>query len=524
MPCLPPALLLLGLAPPALQEPALPPPVPTDATAAAPATAAGEPRVLDVRLADVVAWVEHRGTTLEQARFRTASATAGIRQAQGDFDPVLFGDLTYTFSERPAGGFFSAFGNTTTKTLSATQGLRQLLTTGGTMELRLQEQHSRFSFLPLPQSDTTLTFQFDQPLLRGAWRLVATEALERARLQAHQSDRDLQQARNDRIQDALDAYWELALARADLAVKERSLELARELREMSERRFRLGAIAEVEVIQAEADVTTRADAVLTAANRVRDAEDALKVLVFGLDEAEEWDFGLRPVDPVPEVAAPEVDWRTAFARARRLRPDLQKLRLAAEEAELAWRSARRGLLPKLDFTAQGSYFGQEPQVGDSLSTLFQRDFPGYTLGLVFELPIGNDTARGAERVAHWNHQLALRALKDRERDLAREVRQAVREVAWLAERVAATREAREVAERQLAAEQRRLEEGASTNFQVLQFQTDLAAAESAEVQALMDYAKAVYRLNVVQGLEWDGSLPRRAEEAKPKPPPAASDR
>ena len=83
-------------------------------------------------------------------------------------------------------------------------------------------------------------------------------------------------------------------------------------------------------------------------------------------------------------------------------------------------------------------------------------------------------------------------------------------LSFQAERVAVTRRAREVAGRQLDAEQRRLLEGASTNFQVLQFQTDLSVAASQEVQAQMDYAKAVVKLHTVRGLNWDGSSPALA--------------
>ena len=81
----------------------------------------------------------------------------------------------------------------------------------------------------------------------------------------------------------------------------------------------------------------------------------------------------------------------------------------------------------------------------------------------------------------------------------------MRNVNFLAERVAATAHASKVAERQLEAEQRRLREGASTNFKVLQFQRDFEQALTAEKSARMEYAKAAIKLHTVQGLNWDGS-------------------
>ena len=84
-------------------------------------------------------------------------------------------------------------------------------------------------------------------------------------------------------------------------------------------------------------------------------------------------------------------------------------------------------------------------------------------------------------------QQVLPTLQIMQNQIASEVRDAVRAVNFFSERVAATSKAERVAARQLDAEQRRLREGVSTNFQVLQFQDDLlgqlvANLESGDVE------------------------------------------
>jgi len=481
-----------------------------------PAPAAGS-QIIGLTLEDVVRLASESGPALQQARLRNLSASGEILEADGVFDPILFADLTHSFSEQPAGGFFSTFGNTTARTTSANQGIRKALSTGGSLSLTVNEQFSEQSFLLAPQADVSTTLQFTQPLLRGAWNLTATQALVSA---GYRQDRELagvRQANLDVIQAAVDAYWDLAFAHADLAVKRRSLGLAEELRQLTQAKYRVGAVAEVEVVQTEADIATRTDGLLTAAKTVETAEDQLRVLLYGLADGNEWDLTLMPRSEAPAPQIAELDWHQAFSEAREFRPDLRQLRIDVDSAALDWEVAKKGQQPKLDFTASGSYFAQRTQLGDAFDSLSNRDFPGYTVGLVFELPLGNNQYEGAEIRTRYQLHLTQRLLRDRENEVANEIREAVRNLQYNAERVAITATAQDVAKRQLEAEQLRLREGASTNFQVLQFQTDLEAAESNAARARMDYAKALTRLNLVRGLDWEGARPDLAELDRYRP-------
>ena len=65
--------------------------------------------------------------------------------------------------------------------------------------------------------------------------------------------------------------------------------------------------------------------------------------------------------------------------------------------------------------------------------------------------------------------------------------------------VGSTRQARSYAEAALAAEEKKLRNGYSTSFFVLQLQETLTAARSAEIQALADYNKALAQLAFAEG-------------------------
>ncbi|MHC4837796.1 MAG: TolC family protein [Planctomycetota bacterium] len=508
---------MLHLLPLTLLLSPLAPAAPAQEPEPAPEAAPSVPGIVGLTLEDVVRLAAESGPALQQARLQSLAAAGEILEADGTFDPVLFADLTYTFAEAPASGFFTNFGNTESKSFVANQGIRQALSTGGSLTLTINEQFSEQNFLLEPQASVNAGIEFTQPLLRGAWNLTATQALVAAGLRSDRELAGVRQAQLDVVQAAVDAYWDLSYALADLEVKRRSLALADGLRELTEAKYRVGAVAEVEVVQTEADIATRTDALLTAAKAVDTAEDQLRVLLYGLADGSEWDLKLRPRTEAPAPSPQDLGWEAAFADAREFRADLRQLRIDVETAELDWQVAKRGTKPKLDFTASGSYTSQESQVGDAFDALSDRDFPGYTLGLVFEMPLGNQTFEGAEVRTRYRMQLARRQLRDRENEVANEVREAVRDLRYNAERVSVTATARDVAARQLEAEQLRLREGASTNFQVLQFQTDLAAAESSAARARADYAKALTRLNLVRGLDWEGSRPDLADLDRYRP-------
>ena len=66
------------------------------------------------------------------------------------------------------------------------------------------------------------------------------------------------------------------------------------------------------------------------------------------------------------------------------------------------------------------------------------------------------------------------------------------------ERVQAAQAARELAQKQLEAEQSKFEVGMSTNYNVVQAQRDLATAQNNELQAVLNYRKALVELERLQ--------------------------
>ncbi|MDP7245725.1 MAG: TolC family protein [Planctomycetota bacterium] len=470
--------------------------------------------VLPLSLDDVVRQVQLHSPASSQSRLSALASGAAVDEAGGAFDPVLFAGTTNSFTERPtAGGYFNGdFESQDIRSWNANQGLRKALTSGGSFTASLTEIYTRDNlpedvFGLNPDSNVSLNLEFTQPLLRGAWELSGTLAQRTAEIAADQALASWREADLGAIQNAVDAYWDLAFALEDVKVKELSLQLAEELREVTQAKFEVGSAAEVEVVQTEADIATRQDALLTAKNSALQAEDALRVLMFSLGQQEEWDLRLLPISEPTSPQKTDLQARAAFQVADLYRSDLKRLRQDVVQKKLDWDVAKKNLLPKFDLVATGSSAGVARQVPDAFDVTRDFLYTGYSLGFNFEVPFGNHQYRGAELRARHTWELAVRMLSDQRHTVEMEVRDALRSVNYLADRIEATSLASKVAKRQLEAEQRRLEEGASTNFQVLQFQRDYEQALTAEKSARMAFAKASTKMFTVQGLDWDGKIP-----------------
>jgi outer membrane protein TolC len=118
---------------------------------------------------------------------------------------------------------------------------------------------------------------------------------------------------------------------------------------------------------------------------------------------------------------------------------------------------------------------------------------------VLSFPLSNRTAKNNYKSGKLTKELLLLEFKRLEQGIIVEIDNAVKQAQTAYEKIEATRQARLYAEAALDAEQKKLENGKSTSFFVLQLQRDLSAARSAEIRALADYNKSLSTLSKSEG-------------------------
>jgi HAE1 family hydrophobic/amphiphilic exporter-1 len=108
-------------------------------------------------------------------------------------------------------------------------------------------------------------------------------------------------------------------------------------------------------------------------------------------------------------------------------------------------------------------------------------------------------ARNDYKTVKAARQIAALQLKKAEQEVLLQVADYVNRVQSRFTQIGSTRQARIYAETALAAEQKKLANGLSTSFIVLELQEILTAARNAEVQALADYNKMLAQLAFAEG-------------------------
>ena len=149
---------------------------------------------------------------------------------------------------------------------------------------------------------------------------------------------------------------------------------------------------------------------------------------------------------------------------------------------------------------EGDFFsppiGKVPgSASDSLRDAFKMLYKNWNVGLTLSVPLSNIPDQGRPvtyaRADLAQSQSSSEAL---EQQVELDVSDAVRTIETNAKRVDAYRVARELAEKSLDAEEKKLKVGLSTNYFVLEFQDKLANARSVELKAKIDYILSVERL------------------------------
>jgi hypothetical protein len=129
--------------------------------------------------------------------------------------------------------------------------------------------------------------------------------------------------------------------------------------------------------------------------------------------------------------------------------------------------------------------------GDSAKQVFDFEFPRWTLGLRYSVPIGNHRAKEFLAAERYRRDRAGAQLASLKQQITYDVRLAVRALYDGAAAIDAAVAASHLAERNLEAEQTKFNNGLSTNFQVSEIQRALADAKFAEIRARVNYRKAL---------------------------------
>lgn len=443
---------------------------------------------------------------LEDARLR-------LDDAYAYYDPVLAGRAGQSFETR-SGGTDPATGLPTRVEEQWTEnfalGLAGRLPTGAEYDLssgltRLSggthTELDPFGF-PLTVSDpweyrARAGITVTQPLLKNFWTDSGRVNIKLRKHEIRRSEWSFRLLVMDIVKRVADAYYDLLAARDLIKARQKALELAQQLVAENKKKVEVGTLAPLDERQAEARASTAKSDLTAAIFASQQAENLLKALLTS-------EFsGIQPtaIEPTERLVAVfqalnlAESWRTGLEQ----RPDYLLAKQDLENRDIALAFRKNQLYPQLD--VQGTYgrTGLGGSTSDSLDSIDNNQFPNWGGAIILSFPLSSKSERSAYKSAKLAKQAAILSLKRVEDSILQEIDIAIKAVRSAYDATESRRQARIYAEEALAAEQKKLENGKSTSFQVLELQRDLTDAAAAEIEALSNYNKALHNLYFREG-------------------------
>jgi outer membrane protein TolC len=341
------------------------------------------------------------------------------------------------------------------------------------------------------------------PLLRDFWIDSFRTTIEINKENLKRSELDLQQQLMVTLLQVEQAYYDLVYARETIAVQQTAFEAADRLLQENRKRVEVGAMAPLEEKSAEAQASASRASLIAAQGNYGTSMRILKNLISA-DYSPMRDTVLNPTEKLSAIpTSPQV--QDSWLKGLTQRPDLEALRLALRQRNIDIRYQKNQLYPVLDLvgsyrvsgTSQGGPNGRGlPGAFDDVG---RGSYPSSSIAVQFSMPLGNISARNNLRASRAALEQALLTLKKQEQQVMVEIDNAIAMVRTNFERVGATREAREFAKDAWDAEQKKLDNGKSTSYEVLLKQRDYIRTLSDEIQALSDYNKALADLSYKEG-------------------------
>jgi outer membrane protein TolC len=386
-----------------------------------------------------------------------------------------------------------------------------------------------------PISTGSLSLNIQQNLLNGFGLAVNRRAYHKAQNNIKANDLNFRQQVILTVANVVNLYYDLVTFNQDLKIDRETYDLDKRLYEDNKKRADLGAIAPIDIIQAEAEMKSAEQAVVAQESQVQQQEMILKNVLTrgGLDNPAIAFARIIPTTPIAVPAQESIaPVQELVGEAMANRPEVEQNRISLENSRLDMLGTRSNLLPTLVATAgfansgqggalnpavqvpitgpNGSVVGYRPLgpadvsseiiggYGTALGQIFSRKFPNYNVGFQLTIPLKNRANQADQITAELNYrqsQIQDRQLKN---NIKLNVMNAVTALRNARAAYDTSVVARQLQDETLAGTRRKYELGTATILDVVIAQRDDTTRQLSEADARNQYQRA--RTNLEQVL------------------------
>lgn len=444
---------------------------------------------------------------LKAELYNAAQAEADIRRNRAIYETRLTLDTSYADAELYSPGQGKDYSQST---FIVSPGLKQLLSTGGTLGLSYENTKHTNSTVAAPALgsywSSSLGLTLNQPLLRNFGRDTTELNIRVSVVSKEISLSRLRSRILDLVSQVRTEYYRLSSYREDLESRRASLELAKKVQSDTEARIRAGVLPAMELLNAEFGVSSRQKELIDAEKAVSDQVDTLSQLLRLVNAG---DIITTDRSDRGQIAINEEE---SLRKALSLRAELEELLGQVKSAELQAAGAKNQTSPTLNFVGSAGFAGIDRNNGRNNERLTSLDYPAWSVGLQLDYPLGNQAAENDYIKSRLKVDQSRTQVESLKSSITSEVRLAIRGVHSSYKQLDVADRARRYADERVKAYLKKSDVGLATTKDLLDVENDLATARAnqikAEVQysiALNQYWKATGELLEREGIRIDAS-------------------
>lgn len=333
-----------------------------------------------------------------------------VQESDSNFDWVKYLNTAWNDTSEPIGNTLTAGGTASRfndNVFTGTGGLRKLTRYGGILDISQrfgwQDNNSLF-LVPDNQATSQLTVSYSHPLLRGRGQAYNTSIVFLAQVDAAVAEQEFYATLQDELLEITRSYWALYRERAALSHQMRLFLKTQEIYQTLEARQGVDTQRTQLITAASALENRRAD-LIRARTAVTNAETRLRGLINAPELANTDIAELVPAE-LPVVAAYSLDFQAELQSAIQYRPEIQAAIQQVKAGSTRLGVAQHELLPALNLVTQAYANGLrgDSDFGGAFGDQFSSGRPSYSVGLQYEMPVGNRLATA--RLCRRKHELA----------------------------------------------------------------------------------------------------------------------
>jgi outer membrane protein TolC len=448
----------------------------------------------------------------------TAQFTVGYGPTPPSLDPTLSAVAQFAHTTTPITNLFGVGTTALTDEQRVYQfSYSQQFLTGTQLAGSFVSQRNLYNspnYTLNPSTAGSIDINVSQPLMQGFGRAVNNRNIRVAKNNIKVMDLTVKVQVITTISAVLNLYWDLVSFNEDLRIKKQGLALAQQLYEDNQAQVKLGTLPPIEVTRAAAEVSARKEDLLISETNLAQQETVLKNALSRNGVESVW-LDQVHIIPLDNFEIPKTDELKPLAEliseALENRPEFAQTKINLQSSKINVEGTKNSLLPTLsafaDTNNQGltgpvspiynGFSGPPNQYlvggyGNLLGQVFRRDFPNYSAGFSFSIPLRNRQAQADYAM----DQLSLRRSELQLQRLSNQIRVDVRNALIGLQQARARFETavatRVLAEQSLKAEQDKFKYGATGTdvTTVIQAQKDLVNDQTLEAQAMANYTHA----------------------------------